>query len=150
MKATFVLVACALVLSSAAWADKVSYRKQLEESLKLTEERLHELQAGEQSDARVAKDLFKLAEAKVIQANQFAAQAKAFNDSAALSTGAEKFELEAFAKEMQTFADHDRVLADERKKAADIINQQVQKEVYGEQNCRTSIERIKAKLAAIK
>lgn len=150
MKKTFVLL-CALSLSGVAMAaDKATYRKDLEETLKLEEQRIHDLQGSTPHDAALAKELLKLAEVKGDVAKQFAAKAKAFNDAAGLSTGAEKTELQDFAKDMQVYADHDRAFAEDRKKAAEILDRQAHE---GEQAIKThqaTVEKIKAKLAALK
>ena len=150
MKATFLLMVCALMLSSAVWADKASYRLQLEEAVKLQEQRVHEIEASAQHDATIAKELFKLADDKLTAANQATAQAKAFNDAASTTTGAEKTELQGFAKEMQTYANYDRTFAEDRKKAAEIVDRQVHEMSKGLQDHRATIERMKAKLAALK
>ena len=118
--------------------------------LKLEEQRIHEIEASEQHDATIAKELFKLADDKMTAANQSAAQAKAFNDAAAVSTGAEKTELQGFAKEMQTYASYDRAFAEDRKKAAEILDRQAKEMATGLKEHHATVERINAKLAALK
>jgi hypothetical protein len=151
MKMTLAIVAIAVTFSgSNAWADNATYRKQLEDALKLQEQRIQQINASQQHDATIAKELYKLSDDKLAEANQFTAQAKGFNDAAAHSSGADKADLQAFAADIQRYADYDRTFAAERKKAADILDRQVHEMAEGLKAHQATVDRIKAKLAALK
>ena len=139
-----------MMLSSAACADKASYKKQLEEALKLEEARVSNIEAASGHDEALAKEITQLATEKMASAERYTAQAKAFTDAAAGSSGPEKADLDAFAKEMQAYAGYDRKFADERKKAADILEKQRAEMAQGLPTHKAEIDRIKAKLAALK
>ena len=151
MKATCILAVSALMLSSAAWADdKANYRKYLQDMLNAEEHRVQDVQAAGGHDEAIAKKLVQLANDRMTSSNQAMARAKAFNDAAAKSSGLEKAEIEGYAKELEAFATYDRKYAEERKKAADTLERERAEMMQGLQSHHATIERIKAKLAALK
>ena len=151
MKASFLLIACALTLSSAAWADdKANYRKYLQAMLNAEQHRVDDVQAAGSHDEAIAKELLRLANDRMTSANELMGQAKALKDAAAKSSGPERAEIENMAKELEDFASYDRKYAEERKKAAETLERQRAEMIQGLQTHHASIERLKAKLAATK
>jgi len=144
-------VVSAVLLSSAAWADdKANYRKYLQDMLNAEEHRVQDIQTAGGHDEAITKELLQLANARMKLADEEMERAKAYHDAAAKSTGPEKAEIEGYAKELEAFATYDRKYAEERKKAVEILERQRAEMLQGLQSHHANIERIKAKLAALK
>jgi hypothetical protein len=151
MRATCALVVTAVLLSTAGWADdKANYRKYLQDMLIAEEHRVQDIQTAGGHDEAIAKELLQLANARMKLADEETERAKAFYDAAAKSNGPEKAEIEGYAKELEGFAAYDRKYAEERKKAVEILERQRAEMLQGLQSHHATIERIKAKLAALK
>jgi hypothetical protein len=146
------MVLGALLLTSAVahagGFDRGRYRRALEESIRLEEERMRELETVATNDERLASELENGVKARERSAASWEIREREFMEIANLS-GGERGDLEALAREMRVFSEHDRGLANGRRTALDAIRAQIRSAREGIMNHRAHIDRLRDKLARL-
>jgi len=148
MRLQALVVAGSLLVGTAAHADwdHGRLRRTIEEAIHLEEGRMKELETVAVNDDRLANELENGVKAREAGAAKWEAKEREFIEFAGMSEGKDKAEFESLAREMRTFADHDRGLATARRQAMEILRNQARGAREGVENHKAHIDRMRARL----
>jgi hypothetical protein len=133
----------------AGGVDKAKLKHVLEEAIHLEDERMNELNTVAKNDEKLANELENGVKAREKGAANWENKEREFKEFAELSSGKDKEEFENFAKEMRTFAEHDKGLAKGRREAMELLRSQAKGAAEGAANHKAHIEKMKARLARL-
>lgn len=136
-------------ISSPAFADPARIRKVLSESIKIEEDRAREMDGMAKNDAKLAADILRLVVVRERFAAAMEAKARDMRDAAAVTQGPDQATLNNFAKEFETFAQHDRGQAEQRKQAGHILEEQARGGEEAARKHSDNVARLRERLANI-